>query len=173
MSHLFYRPIVEGEQRNRRREEFSGEAVRARDRFVVVARRQAGEHEPLFGQQRRLLASLPGAAAQVVRRTSHLYLRLSHSLHPAEQNLHRYEVINKHTCNVSERISVCVAAPTKFMIYSQRNLAVRLLPDSRECLEAVLPIHRLKLVKAIDFDPVHQNLYWVTIFFLFLFVPVF
>lgn len=47
------------------------------------------------------------------------------------------------------------------MIYSQRNLAVRLLPDSQECLEAVLPIHRLKNVKAIDFDPVHQNLYWV------------
>lgn len=62
----------------------------------------------------------------------------------------------------TKEIYLFFLAPTKFMIYSQRNLAVRLLPDSQECLEAVLPIHRLKNVKAIDFDPVHQNLYWVS-----------
>lgn len=47
------------------------------------------------------------------------------------------------------------------MLYSQRNLAVRLLPDTSDCPEVVLPIHGLKAVKAIDFDPVQQYLYWV------------
>lgn len=47
------------------------------------------------------------------------------------------------------------------MIYSQRNLAVRLLPDTLDSPEAVLPIQGLKGVKAIDFDPVHHYLYWV------------
>lgn len=53
------------------------------------------------------------------------------------------------------------SAPIKFMLYSQRNLAVRLLPDTSDCPEVVLPIHGLKAVKAIDFDPVQQYLYWV------------
>ncbi|GJQ65548.1 hypothetical protein Trydic_g7648 [Trypoxylus dichotomus] len=51
--------------------------------------------------------------------------------------------------------------PKKFMIYSQKNLAMRLLPDSSDCLEAVLPIQSLKSVKAIDFDPENQYLYWI------------
>lgn len=48
------------------------------------------------------------------------------------------------------------------MIYSQKNLAMRLLPDSSDCSEAVLPIQGLKSVKAIDFDPEEQYLYWVS-----------
>lgn len=47
------------------------------------------------------------------------------------------------------------------MIYSQKNLAVRLLPDSVDGPEAVLPIQGLKGVKAIDYDPVQHQLYWV------------
>jgi low density lipoprotein receptor-related protein 5/6 len=49
------------------------------------------------------------------------------------------------------------------MIYSQKNLTVRLLPSPTGCLEAVLPIQGLKGVKAIDFDPVQKFLYWVRI----------
>lgn len=56
---------------------------------------------------------------------------------------------------------LCVLAPMQFMIYSQRNLAVRLLPDTPDSPEAVLPIQGLKGVKAIDFDPIYHNLYWV------------
>lgn len=47
------------------------------------------------------------------------------------------------------------------MIYSQRNLTVRLLPSPTECLEVVLPIQGLKSVKAIEFDPIEKFLYWV------------
>ncbi|XP_044256052.1 low-density lipoprotein receptor-related protein 6 [Tribolium madens] len=51
--------------------------------------------------------------------------------------------------------------PKEFMIYSQKNLTVRLLPSPAGCLEAVLPIQGLKAIKAIDFDPVQNFLYWI------------
>ncbi|KAK4886602.1 hypothetical protein RN001_002873 [Aquatica leii] len=54
----------------------------------------------------------------------------------------------------------CIS-PKQFMIYSQKNLAVRLVPDTSDSPEAVLPIQGLKGVKAIDFDPVYHYLYWV------------
>ncbi|KAJ8981147.1 hypothetical protein NQ317_013812, partial [Molorchus minor] len=51
--------------------------------------------------------------------------------------------------------------PSNFMIYSLRNLVVRLVPDTSDCPEAVLPIQGLKAVKAIDFDPKSNFLYWI------------
>lgn len=48
------------------------------------------------------------------------------------------------------------------MIYAQRNLAVRLVLDTSECPEAVLPVQGLKAVKAIDFDTKSNFLYWVS-----------
>lgn len=48
------------------------------------------------------------------------------------------------------------------MIYSLRNLVVRLVLDTPDCPEAVLPIQGLKAVKAIDFDPKSNFLYWVS-----------
>ncbi|CAH1985142.1 unnamed protein product [Acanthoscelides obtectus] len=51
--------------------------------------------------------------------------------------------------------------PTNFMIYSLRNLVVRLVPDTSDCPEAVIPIQGLKAVKAIDFDPKSNFLYWI------------
>lgn len=53
-------------------------------------------------------------------------------------------------------------APSHYMIYSLRNLVVRLVPDTLDCPEAVLPIQGLKAVKAIDFDPKSNFLYWVS-----------
>lgn len=52
------------------------------------------------------------------------------------------------------------------MIYSKRNIAIRLLPDTADSPEAVLPVQGLKTVKAIDYDPVTNYLYWVNISFL-------
>lgn len=48
------------------------------------------------------------------------------------------------------------------MVYSQKNLTVRLILDTPDCPEAVLPISSLKMVKAIEYDPVHNFLYWVS-----------
>ncbi|CAG9761873.1 unnamed protein product [Ceutorhynchus assimilis] len=51
--------------------------------------------------------------------------------------------------------------PTSFMIYSLKNLVVRLVPDTSDCPEAVLPVQGLKAVRAIDFDPKNNALYWI------------
>ncbi|XP_018572633.1 low-density lipoprotein receptor-related protein 6 isoform X2 [Anoplophora glabripennis] len=51
--------------------------------------------------------------------------------------------------------------PSHYMIYSLRNLVVRLVLDTLDCPEAVLPIQGLKAVKAIDFDPKSNFLYWI------------
>ncbi|XP_050299730.1 low-density lipoprotein receptor-related protein 6 [Anthonomus grandis grandis] len=52
-------------------------------------------------------------------------------------------------------------APVKFMIYSLKNLIVRLVPDTSDCPEAVLPVQGMKAVKAIDFDLKNNHLYWI------------
>lgn len=54
-----------------------------------------------------------------------------------------------------------IVAPRSFMIYSQRNSVVRLLPDSSDYPEAILPIQGLNRIKAVDFDPISHYLYWV------------
>ncbi|RZC32195.1 low-density lipoprotein receptor-related protein 6, partial [Asbolus verrucosus] len=70
----------------------------------------------------------------------------------------------KYTCACPTHYTLvdnkCVP-PKQFMIYSQKNLTVRLLPIPTGCLEAVLPIQGLKGVKAIDFDPIQNFLYWI------------
>ncbi|XP_066141061.1 low-density lipoprotein receptor-related protein 6 isoform X1 [Euwallacea fornicatus] len=51
--------------------------------------------------------------------------------------------------------------PMSFMIYSLKNLVVRLVPDTSDCPEALMPVHGLRAVKAIDFDPRNNALYWI------------
>ncbi|ERL91934.1 hypothetical protein D910_09257, partial [Dendroctonus ponderosae] len=51
--------------------------------------------------------------------------------------------------------------PVSFMIYGLKNLVVRLVPDTSDCPEAVLPVQGLKAVRAIDFDPKNNALYWI------------
>ncbi|XP_028129361.1 low-density lipoprotein receptor-related protein 6 [Diabrotica virgifera virgifera] len=63
---------------------------------------------------------------------------------------------NHYTLNQKE----CIP-PVNFMIYSLRNLVVRLVPDTSDCPEAVLPIQALKAVKAIDYDQRTNYLYWI------------
>lgn len=58
--------------------------------------------------------------------------------------------------------------PKSFMVYSQRNSVVRFVPDTKDCPEAVMPIHNLKTIKAVTFDPVSRYLYWVSLNLFFL-----
>ncbi|KAL1489546.1 hypothetical protein ABEB36_013499 [Hypothenemus hampei] len=51
--------------------------------------------------------------------------------------------------------------PVSFMIYSLKNMVVRLVPDTSDCPDALLPVQSLKAVKAIDFDPKNNILYWI------------
>lgn len=53
-------------------------------------------------------------------------------------------------------------APRHFMIYSLRNVIARYLPDQEnDCPDVVLRVPGLKNVRAIEFDPVTQHIYWI------------
>lgn len=47
------------------------------------------------------------------------------------------------------------------MIYSLRNVIGRMLPDTNDCPDIVLRVQGLKNVRAIEFDPVTQYVYWI------------
>ncbi|KAJ3659363.1 hypothetical protein Zmor_011053 [Zophobas morio] len=70
----------------------------------------------------------------------------------------------KYTCACPTHYSLvnneCVP-PENFMVYTQKNLTVRVLPSPAGCLEAVLPIQGLKWIRAIAFDPLERFLYWI------------
>lgn len=86
---------------------------------------------------------------------SHLCLAL-----PADDPVER----TKYTCACPTHYKLqnneC-KPPVNFMIYSLKNLVVRLLPDTGDCPEALLPVQQLKSIKAIDFDPKSNVLYWI------------
>lgn len=48
-----------------------------------------------------------------------------------------------------------------FLLYSQRNSLNRLLLDTSDCPDVPLPVQGLKNIRALEFDPVSQYLYWV------------
>ncbi|XP_049808128.1 low-density lipoprotein receptor-related protein 6 [Schistocerca nitens] len=53
------------------------------------------------------------------------------------------------------------SAPQSFLLYSQKNTLSRLIPNTTDCPSLVLPIQNLKSVRAVEFDPKTQFLYWV------------
>lgn len=86
---------------------------------------------------------------------SHLCLALPPKV-DEEQTGYTCACPNHYTLNQKE----CIP-PINFMIFSLRNLIVRLVPDTSDCPEAVLPIQGLKAVKAIDYDQRTNYLYWI------------
>uniref|UniRef100_A0A1B6BXD2 EGF-like domain-containing protein n=1 Tax=Clastoptera arizonana TaxID=38151 RepID=A0A1B6BXD2_9HEMI len=53
------------------------------------------------------------------------------------------------------------SAPTSFLLYSQRNSLNRLLLDTADCPDAPLPIQNLKNIRAIEFDPLTEFIFWI------------
>lgn len=52
--------------------------------------------------------------------------------------------------------------PKNFMVYSYRNVMGRFLPDSNhDCPDTSLRVQGLKNVRAIEFDPITQYIYWI------------
>lgn len=51
-------------------------------------------------------------------------------------------------------------APRNYLIFSQRNSFGRLLPNSSDSPDASLPVSA-KNIKAVEFDPIHHQVYWV------------
>lgn len=52
-------------------------------------------------------------------------------------------------------------APESFMLFSQKNAVSRLVTDTNDALDIILPIHGMKNVKKIAYDPVKNHLYWI------------
>ncbi|XP_061438480.1 low-density lipoprotein receptor-related protein 6 isoform X3 [Rhineura floridana] len=53
------------------------------------------------------------------------------------------------------------SAPTSFLLFSQKNAINRMVIDEQQSPDIILPIHSLRNVRAIDYDPVDKQLYWI------------
>ncbi|XP_058789142.1 low-density lipoprotein receptor-related protein 6 [Phymastichus coffea] len=61
---------------------------------------------------------------------------------------------------ISSDNKTCIA-PKNFMVYSYRNAMGRFLPDTNDCPDVSLRVQGLKNVRAIEFDPITQYIYWI------------
>lgn len=58
--------------------------------------------------------------------------------------------------------SLCLPpAPSTFLLFSQKNAISRMIPDDQHSPDLILPLHGLRNVKAIDYDPLDKLIYWV------------
>lgn len=58
--------------------------------------------------------------------------------------------------------SVCLPpAPSTFLLFSQKSAISRMIPDDQHSPDLMLPLHGLRNVKAIDYDPLDKFIYWV------------
>ncbi|XP_030743400.1 low-density lipoprotein receptor-related protein 5 [Echinops telfairi] len=51
--------------------------------------------------------------------------------------------------------------PTAFLLFSQKCAISRVIPDDPHSPDLILPLHGLRNVKAVDYDPLDKFLYWV------------
>ncbi|TUA36655.1 Low-density lipoprotein receptor-related protein 6 [Bagarius yarrelli] len=52
-------------------------------------------------------------------------------------------------------------APTSFLLFSQKSAINRMVMDEQQSPDIILPIHSLRNVRAIDYDPLDKQLYWI------------
>ncbi|XP_041071839.1 low-density lipoprotein receptor-related protein 6 isoform X2 [Carcharodon carcharias] len=64
---------------------------------------------------------------------------------------HYYLNVDNKTCS----------PPTSFLLFSQKNAINRMVIDEQQSPDIILPIHSLRNVRAIDYDPVDKHLYWI------------
>ncbi|XP_051792956.1 low-density lipoprotein receptor-related protein 6 isoform X4 [Acanthochromis polyacanthus] len=53
------------------------------------------------------------------------------------------------------------SAPTSFLLFSQKMAINRMVIDEQQSPDIILPIHSLRNVRAIDYDPLDKQLYWI------------
>ncbi|XP_043944066.1 low-density lipoprotein receptor-related protein 6 [Protopterus annectens] len=53
------------------------------------------------------------------------------------------------------------SAPPSFLLFSQKSAINRMVIDEQQSPDIILPIHSLRNVRAIDYDPVEKQLYWI------------
>lgn len=56
---------------------------------------------------------------------------------------------------------VSFPAPTSFLLFSQKTAINRMVIDEQQSPDIILPIHSLRNVRAIDYDPLDKQLYWI------------
>lgn len=56
---------------------------------------------------------------------------------------------------------VALTAPTSFLLFSQKTAINRMVIDEQQSPDIILPIHSLRNVRAIDYDPLDKQLYWI------------
>ncbi|NXC19759.1 LRP5 protein, partial [Corythaeola cristata] len=52
-------------------------------------------------------------------------------------------------------------SPASFLLFSQKSAISRMIPDDQQSPDIILPMHGLRNVKAIDYDPLDKLIYWV------------
>uniref|UniRef100_A0A3B4ZE76 Low density lipoprotein receptor-related protein 6 n=1 Tax=Stegastes partitus TaxID=144197 RepID=A0A3B4ZE76_9TELE len=52
-------------------------------------------------------------------------------------------------------------SPTSFLLFSQKTAINRMVIDEQQSPDIILPIHSLRNVRAIDYDPLDKQLYWI------------
>ncbi|XP_005988070.1 low-density lipoprotein receptor-related protein 5 isoform X2 [Latimeria chalumnae] len=53
------------------------------------------------------------------------------------------------------------SSPTSFLLFSQKTAISRMVLDEQQSPDIILPIHGLRNIKAIDYDPLDKLIYWV------------
>ncbi|CAH2276476.1 low-density lipo receptor-related 6 isoform X1 [Pelobates cultripes] len=74
--------------------------------------------------------------------------------------------ISSYTCGCPVHYSLnadnktCIA-PSAFLLFSQKSAINRMVIDEQQSPDIILPIHNLRSVRAIDYDPLEKHLYWI------------
>ncbi|KAG3284511.1 LDL receptor related protein 5 [Ictidomys tridecemlineatus] len=71
---------------------------------------------------------------------------------------HRCGCASHYTLDPSSRNC---SPPSAFLLFSQKCAISRMIPDDQRSPDLILPLHGLRNVKAIDYDPLDKFIYWV------------
>eukprot|EP00070_Physeter_catodon_P049843 XP_028356737.1 low-density lipoprotein receptor-related protein 5 [Physeter catodon] len=71
---------------------------------------------------------------------------------------HRCSCASHYTLDPSSRNC---SPPATFLLFSQKCAISRMIPDDQHSPDLILPLHGLRNVKAIDYDPLDKFIYWV------------
>ena len=64
--------------------------------------------------------------------------------------------------NIVDDLSIPVfAAPRSFLLYSRRSDVSRMVVSQQDSPDMVLALHSLHRLRAIDYDPIKQHVYWI------------
>uniref|UniRef100_A0A8C3W4W3 Low-density lipoprotein receptor-related protein n=1 Tax=Catagonus wagneri TaxID=51154 RepID=A0A8C3W4W3_9CETA len=71
---------------------------------------------------------------------------------------HRCSCASHYTLDPSSRNC---SPPTTFLLFSQKCAISRMIPDDQHSPDVILPLHGLRNVRAVDYDPLDKSIYWV------------